>query len=85
MYFVLESLLGLQPKDFSRKEKKKKEILLRYDLNTDSDTLKKELSSVFSKPYSSIWQGTDFSSMLGEWAILLSGDIWSQKRRLTKN
>lgn len=53
----------------------KKEILLSYNLNTDSDTLKKDLFSVFNEPYNSIWQGTDFPWALGEWAILLSGDI----------
>lgn len=37
---------------------KKKESLLNYILNADLDTLKKKLSSVFSEPYSSTWQGT---------------------------
>lgn len=39
---------------------KKKESLLNYALNTDLDTLKEKLSSVFSEPYSSTWQGTYF-------------------------
>lgn len=49
--------------------------LLNYNLNTDSDTLKKALLTVFSEPYSSSWQSTNFSSALEEWAILSSGDI----------
>lgn len=53
----------------------KKEILLSYNLNTDSDTLKEDLFSVFNEPYNFIWQGTDLPWALGEWVILLSGDI----------
>ena len=66
--------------------KKKKDILLSYNLNTDSDTLKKKLSSVFSEPYISTWQGTDFFPALRAWVILLSGDVWeNHRRRLTEN
>lgn len=39
---------------------KKKESLLNNVLNTDLDTLNKNLSFVFSEPYSSTWQGTYF-------------------------